>query len=159
MVSPVTGTLNIDTLWFRHGPINALFTQLTNFQIRMGHSNLTDPGVQFNANFNIGSAQTVLSASNYVYTPLAGAFGFPADNWTFIALQTPFEYNFIDNLCVEFSFSASSGAIAGNYANNGGAPVTQYAATSNATGVAKPSAHGQAITMTAIALAIDSEIE
>ena len=32
-------------------------------------------------------------------------------------------------------------------------------ATSNATGVASPSAHGQAITMTAIALAIDSEIE
>ena len=32
-------------------------------------------------------------------------------------------------------------------------------ATSNATGVAKPSAHGQAITITAIALVIDSDIE
>ena len=32
-------------------------------------------------------------------------------------------------------------------------------ATNNATGVANPSAHGQAITITAIALAIDSEIE
>ena len=133
MVAPVNGSLIIDTLWFRHGGGGLPFTQLSNFQVRMGHTTLSNPGPQFNSNFNVGTSQTVLSASNYSYTPLVGALGVVSDNWTFIALQTPFEYDFNNNLCVEFSFSASSGAIAGAYANNTGAPVTQYAATNNAT--------------------------
>jgi gliding motility-associated-like protein len=48
-------------------------------------------------------------------------------------LQTPFNYNFTDNLCVEFSFSASTSAITGNYADNGGVPISQYAGNSTAT--------------------------
>jgi gliding motility-associated-like protein len=134
MVTPVTGPITIDTIWFRFGGGSGLTsTQLSNLQVRMGHTTLTNPGVQFNTNFNAGPAQTVISSTNYTLTPLVGAANVPANNWTFIVLQTPFSYNFTDNLCIEFSFSASSGNIIGNYANNGGAPVCQYAGTSSAT--------------------------
>lgn len=134
MVTPVSGPITIDTIWFRFGGGSSLTsTQLSNLQVRMGHTTLTNPGVQFNTNFNAGPAQTVISSTNYTLTPLVGAANVPANNWTFIVLQTPFSYNFTDNLCVEFSFSASSGNIIGNYANNGGSPVCQYAGTSSAT--------------------------
>ncbi len=133
MNAPVNGPITIDTLWFRHGGASNPFTQLTNLVVRMGHSTLANPGAQFEANFNVGAPQTVLSATSYTYTPLIGAAGQPDDNWTFIPLQTPFAYNYSDNLCIEFSFSASSGSIAGNFANNGGAPVTQYASSNSAT--------------------------
>ncbi|MFN5370516.1 MAG: hypothetical protein ACK5B6_03550, partial [Bacteroidia bacterium] len=133
MISPVSGALNIDTLWFRHGGGAAPFTQLSNFQIRMGHTTLTAPGPIFGNNFNLGSVQTVVSSPTYTYTPLLGAAGNPTNNWTFIPLETSFNYNFIDNLCVEFSFSASSNVIAGNFADNGGVPISQVATSNSAT--------------------------
>lgn len=127
MTSPVTGPIFIDTIWFRHGGgSSTLFTVLSNFTIRLGHTTLTAPTPHFNSNFNVGTPQTVMSVANYTYTPLVGAWNVTSDNWTYIKLQTPFSYNFIDNLCVELSFSASSGLIIGNYANNGGVPITQY---------------------------------
>ena len=132
MSAPVTGAITIDTLWFRHGGGSNPSTQLSNFLVRLGHTTLTNPGTQFNANFNAGAPQTVLSTPNYVYSPLIGAASQPDDNWTYIALQNPFQYNFTDNLCIEFSFASSSASIAGNYANNGGAPITQYAASNTA---------------------------
>jgi gliding motility-associated-like protein len=132
MVAPVNATLSIDTLWFRHGGGGGPFTQLSNFVVRMGHTSLSNPGAQFNANFNLGAPQTVLNSASYTYTPLIGAAGQPDNNWSFIPLQTPFQYNYTDNLCIEFSFSASSGFIAGNYANTVGTPVTQYASSNSA---------------------------
>lgn len=134
MVTPVSGPVTIDTIWFRFGGGSSNpSTTLSNFEIRMGHTTLTNPGPQFNSNFNAGAPQTVLSSPSYVLTPLIGAWNVPADNWTFIVLQTPFNYNFTDNLCVEFSFSASTSAITGNYADNGGVPISQYAGNSTAT--------------------------
>lgn len=134
MVTNVTGPVSIDTIWFRFGGGSSNpTTVLTNFEIRMGHTTLNNPGTQFNANFNAGPPQTVLSSSSYSLTPIIGAAGVPSNNWTFIVLQTPFDYNFTDNLCVELSFSASSAAIAGNFADNGGVPISQYANISTAT--------------------------
>ena len=133
MNAPVSGPIVIDTLWFRHGGASNPFTQLTNLVVRMGHSTLANPGAQFEANFNVDAPQTVLSEVSYTYTPLIGAINVTEDNWTYIALQNPFQYNFINNLCVEFSFSASSASIAGNFANNGGTPITQYAVLNSAT--------------------------
>ena len=134
MVTPVSGAVTIDTIWFRFGGGSSNpSTTLSNFEIRMGHTTLTNPGTQFNTNFNAGAPQTVLSSPSYVLTPLIGAWNVPSDNWTFIVLQTPFNYNFTDNLCVEFSFSASTSAITGNYADNGGVPISQYAGNSTAT--------------------------
>lgn len=134
MVSPVSGPVTIDTIWFRFGGGSSnTFTTLSNFQIRMGHTTLTNPGPQFNNNFNVGTAQTVLSSASYTLTPLIGAWNTPNNNWTFIVLQTPFSYNFTNNLCIELSFSSSSAAIAGNYADNGGVPISQYAGNSTAT--------------------------
>jgi gliding motility-associated-like protein len=134
MVSPVSGPVTIDTIWFRFGGGSSnTSTTLSNFQIRMGHTTLTNPGPQFNNNFNVGTAQTVLSSASYTLTPLIGAWNTPNNNWTFIVLQTPFSYNFTNNLCIELSFSSSSAAIAGNYADNGGVPISQYAGNSTAT--------------------------
>lgn len=133
MNAPVTEAITIDTLWFRHGGGGNPSIQLNNFVVRMGHTSLVNPGAQFNSNFNVGAPQTVLSSASYTYTPLIGATGVPDDNWTFIPLQTPFTYNYTDNLCVEFSYASANGFIAGNFANNGGAPVTQYALSSTAT--------------------------
>jgi gliding motility-associated-like protein len=129
MTAPVTGAVIIDTIWFRHGGgSSTLFTVLTNLTVRLGHTTLTAPTPQLNSNFNVSGAQTVVSAPSYTYTPLVGAWNVTSDNWTYIALQTPFTYNFTNNLCVEVAFTSSSGSIIGNYANNGGAPITQYAA-------------------------------
>jgi len=134
MVNPVSGPVTIDTIWFRFGGVSSNPTSvLSNFEIRMGHTTLTNPVSQFNTNFNAGAPQTVLSSGSYSLTPVIGAFGDPTDNWTYIVLQTPFAYNFTDNLCVELSFSASSTAIAGNFADNGGAAISQYAGNSTAT--------------------------
>ena len=133
MVTNVTGPVSIDTIWFRFGGGSSNpTTVLSNFEIRMGHTTLTNPGTQFNTNFNAGAPQTVLSSGSYSLTPIIGAAGDPTDNWTYIVLQTPFAYNFTDNLCVELSFSSSSAAIAGNFADNGGVPISQYAGNSTA---------------------------
>ena len=134
MVNPVSGPISIDTIWFRFGGGSSNpSTILTNFQIRMGHTTLINPGNQFNTNFNIGVAQTVLTSASYTLTPLIGTWNVPSNDWTFIVLQTPFIYNFTNNLCVELSFSSSSAAIAGNYADNGGVPISQFAGVSTAT--------------------------
>lgn len=134
MIGPVTGPISISRIWFRHGGGSSdPSTTLTNLEIKLGHTTLNSPTVQFSNNYNSGAPVTVLTASNYVYTPLIGAAGVPADNWTFIDLQTPFSYNFTDNLCIEISFSNSSGFIVGNFADNGGVPISQYAGSNSAT--------------------------
>jgi gliding motility-associated-like protein len=133
MVNPVTSPISIDTIWFRHGGgssnPNTTFTNLT---VTLGHTTLAVPVASFAANFNAGLPQVVLSATSYTYTPNTGAFNVPADNWTAIVLQTPFVYNFTDNLAVQFEFTVSSSAILGHYADNGGIPITQYASPSTA---------------------------
>jgi hypothetical protein len=134
MTNPVAGPITISRIWFRHGGGSSdPSTTLSNLEIKMGHTTLTNPVVQFNTNFNGGAPVTVLSNTNYTYTPLIGAAGVPSDNWTFIDLQTPFTYNFSDNLCVELSFSNSSGFIVGHFADNGGVPISQYAGSNSAT--------------------------
>ena len=134
MSANVSGPVTIDTIWFRFGGGSSNpSTVLSNFEIRMGHTTLANPGPQFNTNFNTGAPQTVLASSSYTLTPLIGAWNVPSDNWTFIVLQNPFSYNFTDNLCIELSFSSSSVAIAGNFADNGGVPISQYAGNSTAT--------------------------
>ncbi len=139
MTTPVSGMITISRIWFRHGGgASDLSTTLSNLVIKMGHTTLSNPTGQFNSNFNAGAPVTVFSSANYNYIPLTGAFNVTTDNWTFIDLQTPFNYNFTNNLCVEISFSNSSGFIAGNYADNGGIPISQYA-SSNAANTANAS--------------------
>ncbi len=130
MISPITGPLNINRIWFRHGGGSSdLSAVISGLVIKMGHTTLNNPTNQFSANFNQGAPVTVLSAGTYTYTPLIGNENIAADNWTYIDLQTPFAYNFSDNLCVEISFSNSSGFIVGNFADNGGTPITQFTAS------------------------------
>ncbi|MCU0432130.1 MAG: gliding motility-associated C-terminal domain-containing protein [Bacteroidia bacterium] len=139
MINPVTSSITIDTIWFRHGGSSSNpSTTFTNLVITMGHSTLAVPVASFAANFNTGPPQVVLSAASYTYTYNTGTWNVPSDNWTPIVLQTPFTYNFTDNLAVQIEFAASSAAITGHYADNGGIPITQYAspstsATANAT--------------------------
>lgn len=132
MTTPVAGPISISRIWFRHGGgSSSSSTDLSNLVVKIGHTSLTAPTGQFSSNFNLGAPTTVLSSPNYTYTPLIGAYNVTADNWTFIDLQTPFSYNFIDNLCIEISFSNSSGFIVGNYADNGGVPISQYASSNS----------------------------
>jgi gliding motility-associated-like protein len=134
MTTPVTGPINISRIWFRHGGgTSDPSTILSDLVIKMGHTTLTNPTGIFNSNFNAGAPVTVLTSTNYTYTPLIGAAGVPSNNWTFIDLLTPFNYNFTDNLCIEISFSNSSGFIVGNFADNGGIPISQYAGANTAT--------------------------
>lgn len=132
MVSPVTGPIEITALWLRHGGgSDGVFTQLSDFSIRMGHTTLVDAVPVFENNFNIGSPQTVLAQPLYTYTPIVSNAEDPADGWTVIVLDTPFLYNFSDNLCIELSFTASSDVIAPNYASIvawsvGGTPLSQH---------------------------------
>jgi gliding motility-associated-like protein len=131
MTNPVTSSITIDTIWFRHGGSSSNpSTTFTNLVITLGHSTLAVPVAGFAANFNAGSPQVVLSATSYTYTNNTGAWNVPSDNWTPIVLQTPFTYNFTDNLVVQLEFAGSSAAIAGHYADNGGIPITQYASPS-----------------------------
>ena len=134
MTTPVAGPISISRIWFRHGGGSSdPSTTLSNLEIKMGHTTLTNPAGQFSSNFNAGAPLTVLTSASYIYTPLIGAAGVPSDNWTFIDLQTPFTYNFSDNLCIELSFSNSSGFIVGHFADNGGVPISQYAGLNSAT--------------------------
>ena len=134
MTTPVVGSISISRIWFRHGGGSSdPSTTLSNLEIKMGHTTLTNPAGQFSSNFNAGAPVTVLTSASYIYTPLIGAAGVPSDNWTFIDLQTPFTYNFSDNLCIELSFSNSSGYIVGHFADNGGIPISQYAGSNSAT--------------------------
>ncbi|MGL5891891.1 MAG: hypothetical protein ACRC3B_18505, partial [Bacteroidia bacterium] len=131
MINPVTSSVTIDTIWFRHGGGSSNpNTVFTNLVVTMGHTTLAVPVANFAANFNSGPSQAVLTAATYTYTPNTGAWNVPADNWTAIVLQTPFVYNFTDNLAVQLEFSVSSSAILGHYADNGGIPITQYASPS-----------------------------
>ena len=126
MTSPVNGPVAIDTIWFRHGGGSSIpSTVLSNLTIRMGHTTLVNPAANFAANYSTVPV-SVLSSPSYTYTPVIGTWNVPANGWTAIPLQTLFNYNFTDNLLIDIEFSASSGAIAGNYADNGGIPVTQY---------------------------------
>ena len=132
MVAPVTGPVEITALWLRHGGgSDGIFTDLTDFSIRMGHTTLVDAVPVFEANFNAGSPQTVLSQALYTYTPIVSNVEDPADGWTIIQLDTPFLYNFSDNLCIELSFTAYSDAIAPNYGSidawtSDGTPLSQH---------------------------------
>jgi gliding motility-associated-like protein len=127
MTNPVTSAISIDTIWFRHGGGSSNpSTTFTNLVVTMGHTTLSAPVANFATNFNAGAPLVVLNAPSYTYTYNLGAFNVPADNWTPIVLQTPFSYNFTDNLAVQFEFAVSSAAIAGHYADNGGVPITQY---------------------------------
>ncbi|MBM3429892.1 MAG: T9SS type B sorting domain-containing protein [Bacteroidetes bacterium] len=133
MTTPVAGPINISRIWFRHGGgASDPSTTMSNLIIKMGHTTLTAPTNQFSTNFNTGAPVTVLTSANYTYTPLIGAVGVPADNWTFIDLTTPFTYDFTNNICVEISFSNSSGYISGNFADNGGVPISQFAGVNTA---------------------------
>ena len=134
MTNPVSGPVSISRIWFRHGGGSSnSSTTLSNLEIKMGHTTLTNPAGLFNSNFNVGAPLTVLTSVSYTYTPLIGAYNVTSDNWTYIDLITPFSYNFIDNLCIEISFSNSSGYIVGHYADNGGIPISQYAGSNSAT--------------------------
>jgi gliding motility-associated-like protein len=133
MTAPVTGPILIDTIWFRHGGgSSSTNTVLSNLTVKLAHTTLVNPSANFAANFT-SAPVIVLSSSNYTYTPNIGNWNVPSNNWTPIPLQTPFNYNFTDNLLVEFEFSNSSGFIVGNYADNGGIPITQYSATPGST--------------------------
>lgn len=132
MIAPIIGPLEISTIWLRHGggpPISSV--TLSNFTIRMGHTSWVDALPNFSDNFNIGSPQIVLSQSTYTYSPIVSNADDAADGWTPIELETPFTYNFSDNLCIEFSFDAFEGTVAGNYASIDswsatGTPVAQH---------------------------------
>jgi len=134
MTTPVTGPILIDTIWFRHGGGSSTpTTVLSNLVVTLGHSTLATPVATFANNFNAGPPATVVNTPALAYTPLIGNWNQPSHNWTYIVLQTPFAYNFTDNLAVQFEFSASSGFIVGHYADNGGIPITQYDASNTAT--------------------------
>ena len=127
MVSPVNGSLIIDTIWFRHGgTATASAVNLTNLVITLGHTSLSLAVDTFASNFNVGAPQVVLNAASYTYTPNTGAQNIPANNWTPIPLQVPFSYNFSDNLAVQISFSGYSGTVMSNYAFLTLATVTQF---------------------------------
>jgi gliding motility-associated-like protein len=132
MTNPVTGPITIDTIWFRHGGGSSnAFTDLTNLVITMGHSTLAQPVATFAANFNVGAPVVTLNTPLLTYTPLIGAWNVPANNWTYIVLTNPFNYNYTDNLAVQIEFSGSSQGIVGHYADNGGIPITQYTPVPN----------------------------
>lgn len=134
MTTPVSGPVLIDTIWFRHGGGSSQpTTVLSNLVITLGHTTLAVPVANFATNFNTGAPVVVLNTPALSYTPLNGAWNQPNNNWTYIALQIPFAYNFTDNLAVQFEFSASSGFVIGHYADNGGIPITQYDLQNTAT--------------------------
>lgn len=134
MTLPVSGPVLIDTIWFRHGGGSSQpTTVLSNLVITLGHTSLAVPVPTFATNFNVGAPAVVLNTPSLTYTPLTGNWNQPNHNWTYIVLQTPFAYNFSDNLAVQFEFSASSGFVIGHYADNGGIPITQYDALNTAT--------------------------
>jgi gliding motility-associated-like protein len=143
MTNPVATSITIDTIWLRHGgTFSNVSTTLTNFAITLGHTTLSLAVDTFQRNFNAGLPQVVFSAASYTYTPNSGLQNLPANNWTPIALQNPFTYNFIDNLAIQIEYSGSSGVIMNTYAFLTLNTVTQFsmvAADTVATGcIARP---------------------
>jgi PKD repeat protein len=109
---------------------------IDDFKITLGHTTQTVPVEVFADNFDAGSPEVVLDEPGFNVTFAAGPWNSPPDGWTEIPLPAPFTYNFTDHLAIQMEYSDINYPIP-LYANNGGAPLTQYTAVyggSSATG-------------------------
>jgi hypothetical protein len=135
MTAPVTGPTTISRIYFRTN--NAGTANYTGMTIRMGHTSLTNAttSTTFATNFNVGAPVTVYSGNPSFVMSGSNMSCATASTWFYLDLATPFSYNFVNNLCVEISYTSQSGAIPSFYALNpgGGAnPTAITAATSGA---------------------------
>ncbi len=96
----------IDAIWFR-GNMSATST-FGDFKVQMGHTALTTPVAVFSANFDPGTAETVLDEPVLTINFTPGPTAVISDGWTRIDLETPFLYNPAQNLAVLIEFSSST---------------------------------------------------
>jgi len=130
--SEINGSGKITTLRLNRNVANAAAISCPNVSVKMGHTNLTVLSTTFanNINTNQGSLMTVLNDAT-VSIP-AGA----VDTWFDVALATPFEYNGVDNLVVEFSRNTKcSQSMSTNVTAAAGARRAYSSATDATTGV------------------------
>lgn len=135
MTAPVTGPVAITRIFFRTN--NGGTATYTNLNIRMGHTTTPNASTSttFATNYNVGLPQTVFTAASHTVTMTGSNSGCTvASTWFYIDLTIPFTYDFVNNLVVELSYTAQSGAIPSFYALNpgGGANPSAISGTTTA---------------------------
>ncbi len=118
MISPINGSISLDNIWFRCiGPTtnpNSPFTEtLTNFTIKIGHTNLSPANINytFANNFNVGSPVTVFTANTLSQTFNNARLvqtTYVDSNWTAFNFTTPFVYDGVSNIVVQIDYSSCS---------------------------------------------------
>lgn len=78
--------------------------RLDALDIYLGHSDLAEPGVEFDANYISGTKTHVYDHDNVTLTGVAG-------EWLTIPLDQSFYYNGSDNLIIEFAWPSGEDAI------------------------------------------------
>lgn len=143
MTAPVTGPVNISRIYFRTN--NGGTANYTGLTIRMGHSTTSNAATSttFATNFNVGAPVTVYSGNASFVMSGSNLGCATASTWFYLDLTTPFAYNFTNNLVVELSYSAQSGAIPSYYALNPGGGANPTAITAATAGAATGSVNSR----------------
>jgi hypothetical protein len=112
MVTPVNGAITIDTIFVRYGGggnVDIFSYDYTNLQVRLAHTDVNTLDLTYANNFTLGAPQTVIDAPSITIDYFSyGSFGPGATQaegfWTAIPLETPFEYNGVDNLIIDWEY-------------------------------------------------------
>lgn len=99
----VNGAGDIAALRLKRDTATAAPISCPDFTVRLGHTNLSTLTTIFANNVEQGQGSLVTAVDNIVFEIPAGAAG----EWIDIPLSTPFHYNGVDNLVVEFETASS----------------------------------------------------
>jgi len=110
--SEILGSGKITSIALQYGAAQATDVTCPNMTIKVSHSNLADLTTTFANNLDTGQGSQTTVLSDATVTFPAGAI----DSWNNISFTTPYEYNGVDNLIVEFErTSACTGNVQDKY--------------------------------------------
>ena len=94
--------MTLNALSWHRTSVGSASANFSNFQIFVGHGASDELGTNFEDNYIAGTRTLVYSATSQTLFA-------QAEEWVTIDLDTPFDYNGIDNLIVEINWSGGSG--------------------------------------------------
>jgi hypothetical protein len=107
----INASVQINQLWFKHTGLIPPTTALTNFKIKIGHSNASPLALDSVFALNSPVLTTCFSPTTVFNYTVSGP-------WVGINLTTPFLYDGVSNICIVIEYTNSTLAIADNIVSN-----------------------------------------